>query len=247
MKNILGWSDWYVHPFTLLYIVVAYLNDYVIEYLMALGIVCFHEMFHYIFARLFDFEIDSVEVLPFGAFLSLQDYGLHHIVEELVTILAGLCSHFFLYFIILFFGANPYLLAVNRLVFLFNILPIYPLDGSKIVLLLLSICMDYQKAIKLQIKISILALSILIVMRPQVSHLVVYGYLVYLNYQYIKEYRVYLVRLYTTRRQKVLYRRLKIHDRFLFYRPYQNMYQIDNAIYHEEEVMSELIKTIKNN
>jgi|AKZA01.1.fsa_nt_gi sporulation factor SpoIVFB. Metallo peptidase. MEROPS family M50B len=247
MKSILGWSDWCVHPFTLLYIMAAYINDYVIEYLMALGIVCFHEMFHYIFAKLYDFEIDCVEVLPFGAFLSLQDYGLHHIVEELVTILAGLCSHFFIYFMILYLGANPYLLAVNRLVFLFNILPVYPLDGSKIILLLLSTCMDYQKAIKLQIKISILALSILIIMKPQVSHFVVYGYLIYLNYQYIKEYRVYLVRLYTTRRQKAKYRRFKLHDRFVFYRPYQNMYQINNAVYHEEEVMPELIKTIKNN
>ncbi|MFV0394949.1 MAG: stage IV sporulation protein [Coprobacillaceae bacterium] len=247
MKRILGWNDWYIHPFTLLYVLVSYINDSVIEYLMALGIVCFHEMFHYIFAKIYNFEIDSVEVLPFGAFLSLQDYGLHHIVEELITILAGLCSHFFLYFIIINFGANPYLLAVNKLVFIFNVLPIYPLDGSKIILLVLSIFMDYQKAIKLQIKISILALSILFVTQPQVSHLIVYAYLLYLNYQYIKEYRIYLVRLYTSRRNTQIYKKYKVHKTFKFVRPYQNMYQIDNTLYHEEEVLTELIKTIKNN
>lgn len=214
---------------------------------MALGIVCFHEMFHYIFAKIYHFDIDGVEVLPFGAFLSLQDYGLHHIVEELVTILAGLCSHLFLYFIIMYFGANPYLLAVNKLVFIFNILPIYPLDGSKIILLISSVFMDYQKAIKLQIKISILALSILVIVQPETSHLVVYAYLLYLNYQYIKEYRVYLIRLYTNRRHIKMYKKYKIHDRYVFFRPYQNIYRINETVYHEEEVVTQLIKRIKNN
>lgn len=246
MKRILGWNDWYIHPFTLLYIGVAYLNNSLLAYVQALGIVCFHEMFHYLFAKLYHFEIESVEVLPFGAFLSLQDYGVHHVVEELITILAGLCSHFFLYFIIVYFGSDPYLLAVNKLVFIFNVLPIYPLDGSKIILLVLSFFMDYQKAIQLQIKISILGLSILVVIQPHLSHLVVYAYLLYLNYQYIKEYRVYLIRLYTSRRHKQMYHKYKIHDDYIFYRPYHNMYQKGHTFYEEKEIITELIKRIKN-
>ena len=101
----------------------------------------------------FNFEIEKVEIFPFGAFLSVNDYGMHHVCEELIMLMAGLSVHLPIYFIIKIFIQNQYLLEVNRLVFIFNFLPIYPLDGSKILLLLLSLIKDYYQAIKLQIKI----------------------------------------------------------------------------------------------
>jgi stage IV sporulation protein FB len=244
MKHILGWGDWYIHPFTLLYIFVAYLSDNISAYLIALGVVCFHEMFHYVFAKRYHFKIIGVEILPFGAFLDLEDYGLHHVVEEMIVILAGPCSHLLLYVIIMFVGANTYALAMNQLVLVFNILPIYPLDGSKMLLLCLCFFMDYQKAIQLQIKISILSLSVLMVTQQQWGHTIIYIYLLYLNYQYIKEYRMYIVRLYTSRRQNKLYKRYKLQHGYTFYRTYQNIYQRNNKLYHETEVLEELVRSL---
>lgn len=247
MIRLWGWNDWYIHPFTLLYLVMAYFGGHFFEYVMALALVCFHEMFHYVFARIYHFKIIDVQVLPFGAFLNLEDYGLHHVVEELVTIMAGLCSHFFLYFIIMALGGSPYLLATNRLIFIFNVLPIYPLDGSKILLLLLSFLMDYQKAITLQIKISIFALSVLMVYQLSISYYVIYGYLLYLNYLYIKEYRIQVIRLVLSRGQTKLYHKNKLHTKLSFYRPYDNFYQINGHMYSEKQMTSQIIKRLKNN
>ncbi len=135
MKSIKGWSDWYIHPFTLIYLIAAWLNDNLFAYLSALFIVCTHEFGHYYFAKKFNFEIEKVEIFPFGAFLSLNDYGTHHIIEELVIVMAGLSTHLGMFIVIKVFFDSEYLLAVNQLVFVFNLLPIYPLDGSKILLL----------------------------------------------------------------------------------------------------------------
>ena len=52
-----------------------------------------HEFGHYYFAKKFNFEIEKVEIFPFGAFLSLNDYGTHHIIEELVIVMAGPSTH----------------------------------------------------------------------------------------------------------------------------------------------------------
>lgn len=247
MKHFWGWNDWHIHPFTLLYLCLAVLTNQFFEYTMALCLVCIHELFHFVFARIYYFDIEKVEVLPFGAFLSLRDYGMHHIVEELVTIMAGLSSHFFLYFIIMSFGGNSFLLMMNMMIFIFNVLPIYPLDGSKILLLVFSTFMDYQKAIRLQIKVSILTLSIVIVLYLESSYFIIYGYLIYLNYQYIKEYRLQIIRLLLSRKKETLYTKNKVHTNLQFYRPYTNLYLIDTRLYHERKMVDSLIKRLKNN
>lgn len=247
MKHFWGWSDWHIHPFTLIYLVLAIITQRFLEYSQALAIVCIHEMFHYVFAKIYHFDIEKVEVLPFGAFLSLRDYGLHHIVEELVTIIAGLASHFFIYFVILAMGGSPFLLTVNAMIFIFNVLPIYPLDGSKILLLIFSTCMDYQRAIRLQIKLSILSLSVLCVLYLQSSYFIVYGYLIYLNYQYIKEYRLQIIRLLLSRQKHIVYKKNKVHTHAVFYRPYNNLYLVNATLYQEVQVVPTLIKRLKNN
>ena len=244
MKRISGWSDWHIHPFTFVYLFFACINRTFVEYVAALAIVCFHEFFHYAWAKHYKFDITGVQVLPFGAFLNLSDFGLHHIIEELIVIVAGLSSHLFLYCMIVLSGSDPYLLAVNRLVLLFNILPIYPLDGSKIFLLLTSLILPYKKAIQLQIKVSILSLSILIFHIMEISYIVIYGYLIYCNYQYIKEYRYLLARLYTNRCYQTMYKRIKVNHSYVLYRPYQNVYLIDQSILQEKEVVEKLIEKL---
>ena len=182
MKSIKGWRDWDVHPFTLVYLFVSVLNNDFYRYFSALVIVCIHEYGHYYFAKKFKFEIDKVEIFPFVC-LSLNDFGLHHICQELIMLLGALAVHLPLYIVIKIFIGSSYLLEINKLVFVFNILPIYPLDGSKIILLLLSLFKDYYHAVKLQIKISLLTLSISIVLYNEIGYLFVYFYLLYGNYK----------------------------------------------------------------
>ena len=246
MKSIKGWNDWYLHPFTLIYLLAACLNNNLRQYLSALIIVCIHEYGHYYFAKKFNFKIEKVEIMPFGAFLSLEDYGMHHIVEELVMLLGGLVTHFVLYIFISCFFTSDYLLAVNRLVLIFNLLPIYPLDGSKILLLLLSLVVDYYQAIKIQIKVSIMSLSLLIILYHQLGYLIIYSYLIYVNYQYIKEFRFMVIRLYLNRLESNPYKKIKLNYKYRFYRPYNNYYLIDDHYYNEKQVLYELIKNLKN-
>lgn len=247
MKSIKGWRDWYVHPFTLVYIIVSIVTGNFFEYISALLIVCIHESGHYLMAKLFKFKIEKVEIFPFGAFLSIRDFGLHHICQELIMLLAGLAWHLPIYFVIKFCGGNEYLLSVNRLVFVFNLLPIYPLDGSKILLLIISMFKDYYQAIKLQIKISLLALSLLIVWYNKASYLFVYFYLLYCNYEYVKEFRFMIIRLFLNRLVSNEYHRYKINEQLHFYRPYRNLYMIDGKTLSEKEMIKKLIKNLKTN
>lgn len=246
MKSIKGWGDWYVHPFTLLYLLMAFLADNLSNYLIALIIVCIHEYGHYYFAKKYHFEINKVTVFPFGAFLSLEDYGLHHIVEEMIMLLGGLVTHFFIFIIFKFVWYQEYVLQVNQLILAFNLLPIYPLDGSKLFLLVLSLYIDYYRAIRIQIKLSILTLAILIINYHGLGYWLVAGYLIYINYTYIKEFRYQIIRLYLQRMIKNPYQRPKINYDYRFYRPYINYYIIDGHSDSEIHVLKQLIKNLKN-
>ena len=93
MKSIKGWSDWYIHPFTLIYLIAAWLNDNLFAYLSALFIVCTHEFGHYYFAKKFILKLRKLRFSLLELFLSLNDYGTHHIIEELVIVMAGLSTH----------------------------------------------------------------------------------------------------------------------------------------------------------
>lgn len=245
MKSIKGWNNWYIHPFTILYIAISMLNNNFFNYISALIIVCVHEYGHYYFAKQFKFDIDKVEIFPFGAFLSVNDYGIHHICEELIMLMAGLSVHLPIYFVIELFIDSQYLIEVNRLVFIFNLLPIYPLDGSKILLLLLSLFKDYYQAVKIQIKLSLLSLSVLIVLYNEIGYLFVYFYLLYANYEYIKEFRYMIIRLYLNRLHQNQYQHYKVNHKFSFYRPYNNLYIINEKTYNETQVLQYLIKKLK--
>ena len=56
-----------------------------------------------------------------------------------------LCIHLLILFVFIFsFIKEPLLAKINIYILIFNLLPVYPLDGSKL-LLFLSYFIDYQK------------------------------------------------------------------------------------------------------
>lgn len=244
MKHTKGWIKWYIHPFTYVYGIFSIGFGIWDIYLMTLAIVCFHEYCHYLMARYYHFEIGKIKILPFGAFLHLEDYGLRKVEQEAFVILAGLCSHACMYIFFKLFGFSEIWFSINQMVLFFNILPIYPLDGSKLLLLVLCLFLDYKQAIQLQIQISILVLSMMIVLFFDYRFVVIFGYLFYCIYQYIKEYRYMLIRLYLQRSLDIVFLKKKLHEDLSFYRTYHNYYFTSDGFIDEILMKDHLIKDI---
>lgn len=242
MMNIKIFKYFYIHFITIIYFIMAWYVDMLEVYLMTLLMVLIHEMGHFIMARYFKFDINKILVLPFGAFLSLNDFGRHHIIEELIVLLGGLSTHLIIYVFLRIFHMDNYLYEINRLILMFNLLPIYPLDGSKILLLLLSLITDYYQALMIQIKLSVFFLSCLIILYFKVGYIVVYSFVVYNLYNYYKNIKyIYIDCLLDTSRKSV-YHRIKMNKKMNFYRPYINYYLINNNIYHESDLVNILVK-----
>ena len=74
-------------------------------------------------AYYFHFQIKKIELLPFGAYLYLKDFYFQSIWKEMCVVLAGPCSHLFIYAGIQMLSHGVYqdfLLTMNMFVLCFN-------------------------------------------------------------------------------------------------------------------------------
>ena len=78
-----------IHPFTFLYLFLAYYthSSYYVAFLL---FSILHEIGHYCMALIYHFEIEKIVILPFGAFLSLKDFGLHAPYQEIAMLNPGI-------------------------------------------------------------------------------------------------------------------------------------------------------------
>ena len=237
-----------IHPITLGYFLFSWLGGYLKWYLSTLLIVCLHEICHLLMAYYFHFQIKKIELLPFGAYLHLEDFYFQSIWKEMCVVLAGPCSHLFIYAGIQMLSHGVYqdfLLTMNMFVLCFNLLPIYPLDGGRFLSLLLQSIMDLKKSLFLTLKISIFVYCLLFLFYLQMNTVVILCYLFYqlcCFYRFIFIYlRTYYGRIPSFSNQ----RPPLVHDRIIYRRGYHNYYVIDQKMRDEKEIVPEFLKSIK--
>lgn len=124
------------------------------ELSIILSIVLFHELGHYIVAKLYNWRIQSIMLWVFGGVMKTDEHGNRPIKEEALVTIAGPFQHIIIY-IILFSLTNVEMVPAsilelafyyNTAILMFNLLPIWPLDGGKLLFLFFSAYLPYKKA-----------------------------------------------------------------------------------------------------
>jgi len=154
MTNLNALRHVHIHPMFWFLIGVGVLTGSLLQLFIVFSIVLFHEFGHYGMARYFNWRIRSVMIWPFGGVLETDEFHTRPVKEEVLVIIAGPLQHVWILLFILFAQSTGFLssgvielLALyNALIFCFNILPIWPLDGGKLLFLLLSMHLPFVKA-----------------------------------------------------------------------------------------------------
>lgn len=116
------------------------LTGYVVELLTLFCIVFFHELGHYLAAKFFQWKVSEVKLLPFGGVMEVEHGNYKAAKEEIIVSIAGPLQHVWMaimafalhYFNIWADDWTDYVYQAILTIGLFNLLPIYPLDGGKI-------------------------------------------------------------------------------------------------------------------
>lgn len=147
MKNILK-----VSSITYFFILTSFLCGYIKKTIFIFIIVMIHELGHVIISLLLGYKIISVEIYPFGGITKIDKLLNESIKKDLLISIAGILFQLPLFIIV----KNPEFLYLNKMILLFNLFPIIPLDGSKIVFEIYNIFLSYEKSIKLYIATSLI-------------------------------------------------------------------------------------------
>ena len=134
---------------------------------------CFlHEFGHIITAKLFKMQIEKIEILPCGFSASFFSYNLSGVpkvfsMQELLVALAGPIVSLILALSFQYIDDTNFTILTkqeivysNILILIFNLLPLYPLDGGRIVKSLIYLFLGKKKAEKYTNNISFIFLII---------------------------------------------------------------------------------------
>lgn len=114
-----------------------------------------HECMHVLIAKICKYKIEKITIYPFGLCASIENFEYRNSILEIIVTVAGLSVHVVVHLFLplckpLF---SPVFLAymqnANIALLLFNCLPIYPLDGGRIVRNILELFLPYQMAKKI--------------------------------------------------------------------------------------------------
>ncbi|MFC3039268.1 site-2 protease family protein [Virgibacillus xinjiangensis] len=144
----------HVHPILMVFIVISFLTGTFVELAAILSIVFFHELGHYTVAKLFKWRVESIILWVFGGIMETDEHGNRPVREEALVTLAGPMQHVFIYifiYIVSTFHLFPesiveLLMYYNTVILLFNLVPIWPLDGGKLLFLFLTSFLPFKRA-----------------------------------------------------------------------------------------------------
>lgn len=128
-----------------------------------------HEVAHMMVARYFHYPIRSIIIYPFGLCAQMPTMGMGSVWQEMAIVAAGPLTH--LLFPCFFAWLNAchllssaytdYLCYLNTSILIFNLLPIYPLDGGRLVQSFYHLFFRYRTAQHLTYLTSLINLTML--------------------------------------------------------------------------------------
>lgn len=170
------------------------------ELTILFSIVFIHEMGHVVAAHFFSWRIKKIQLLPFGGVAEMDEHGNKPFKEELIVILAGPFQHIWLIALSYIFASfsptydtwfhEPFVFQ-NLVILMFNLLPIWPLDGGKLMFLLLSLKMPFYHAHRNGLLLSGVSLGCMIIFTLLYSplHLNIWAIIGFLIFTLVMEWK----------------------------------------------------------
>ena len=121
------------HPLLFITAFLCAITGHFKQFIIFMTFIMVHECGHIYIALFFKWKMERIIILPFGGITIFKEKINRPLKEEFLISIAGvLLQHLF------------YLFSIHFSILLFNLLPIYPLDGAKIYHILLNYLFSFK-------------------------------------------------------------------------------------------------------
>ena len=159
-----------------IFLIIFYFTNQIRMYLIIMFFSIIHEIGHILAGIILKINPEKLEIMPFGLSISFGTNLEDNNIKEIFVALAGPFTSFVLaivcQYIDLIYITTQEAVYSNILILLFNLIPLYPLDGGRIVKGILHIKFGKLQSEKAINKIS----NVIIILLTIVSSLTVYYY-----------------------------------------------------------------------
>ena len=249
MKNILTKFN-----FHYTYLIMAFglvITGHFSNLIVFTSLIIIHELGHVIASLYFKYKIDKITIYPYGGLTKVDKKINTNINNDIIVATSGIIFHTLYFLLILFLYKNNIIrqyiynefYLYNKSMILFNILPIIPLDGSKIINLLLSKYLNYNIANKLTIVISFIWIIVFLfsnIFDKNYSIIMIIGILLNSIYKFYKEL-CYIYNRFVLERHlyNFNYKKYKVIESVdKMYKNRMHFFKINNKIYSEREYLN---------
>ncbi len=219
-------------------------------FLLLMIIVLVHELGHFLCAVFLHVPVDKICLYPFGGISKFQNKINIPLKSEFLILIMGPLTQ--VIFMLLMKDCLPFqyqemFLIYNRNILVFNLLPIYPLDGGKLINILFSYHFSYRKSFSLSLIFSLFLVFSLFLIFFKDMKLNIFLLLCLLIFKIYEEYRKryyyqekFLLERYLD--QNNFKKRCSVEKIEEFKRDYQHVIKGNHRYYTEKEALEKMFK-----
>ena len=166
-----------------------------INLLIFTSLIIIHELGHYMACLITKVNVNKIIIYPYGGVTKIDDVIDIDFSKELLISISGIVMQSIYFFMIYLLHNNYYIRDYTYNLFcnyhysmlIFNLIPIYPLDGSKILNIVINKIFNFKLSNIILIIISIINMIIMLfIYKVNYSYIMIIGVLVNYLYDYIK-------------------------------------------------------------
>lgn len=176
-----------IHPLYYLVAILSIITGLFKDFIYITLLIFIHEIGHTLGALIYKWKIKKIIILPFGGITIFNELINKSLKEEFVILILGPIFQILFYFILYILNIEtPLITNYHYSLLLFNMLPIIPLDGSKLLNIILNKITSFKMSHLLTIYISLITIILLMIKN---KNLVLYIIIFFILLKVIKEYK----------------------------------------------------------
>ena len=173
-----------IHPFFYFFTLISLITGNFKNYTCFISIIIIHEIGHLLIAIILKWKVEKVLILPFGGITIFNEDINKPLLEEFLILLLG--PIFQIIYTILM--NNQLITEYSKNLLFFNLLPIIPLDGSKLLNILLNKIVSFKISHLITIYISIMTIIILTIKINSLLIILVFSFIIFKIIEEIKNH-----------------------------------------------------------